>query len=190
MKSKKKNILYISPEDIKRSEIGNTLLKEIFKQIIPSNIEKQIYFSPEDSYTIYDALINYLKEGSMISTDLYEVKVRDEDYPTLLLEKKKYTDLLKHSRRMYNIRHIYYVVITPGGSWSYDLLKLPKLKWITEQHNIKSTDTHYGKTTKEVTYLDKNIGTFIDIKTGDYEKLIESKIESKVVKKQIGFEII
>jgi hypothetical protein len=78
-----------------------------------------------------------------------ELKCRNEHYPTLLIEKKKYNNLIKNPKCRY-------IVSTPLGIFSFNLKKLPEPNW--EKKWMPDT-YHFDKPEyilKEVGYLHIN----------------------------------
>lgn len=158
-----------------KSKIERIALLEIFKYMYL--LDKYDYKTGlTEHWEIYDGYgMRFDKEtGSQIDSQLFEVKCRDQHYPDLLLEKKKF-EALKDKGFLLDSK-IYYCCVTPSGTFIYDLLKIEKelgqFKYVKEEHWKSTSDKSRGKVMKFVTYIPTSKAKFINIKTGDLKSLL------------------
>ena len=177
-----------SYQDKSRKE--RILLDELFKFIyINEEYEIKYYHTPIEGYDIYDSIVTrFNKDTSYLKdTHIYEVKIRDTNYPDILLEKKKYLSLMKEAIKYKNGEPVcvLYVSCHPTGTYVFNLSKLNNIKWRKEYHNISTTEKSKGKELKEVTYLPVLDAKFFpDIKTLYIERLDREKNIDVVLKDQ------
>lgn len=177
---------------INKSILERICLKNIFQRL-STDYDWQYHFTDEQGYDLYDSLLVKFKKdtGTILNTYFVEMKVRDTHYPTLLLEKKKYQDLLdlvkKYDERNYLDKpsEVIYISTTPQGSYWFNLSKVneSELNWIQEMHWISTTDKSKGKTLKWVTYLSTDLAKFLPIKSTD-KKSSNNKEVNKIIIEQ------
>lgn len=155
-------------------------LKNILQKL-PTEYDYKSYFTPEESYDLYDGVLMKFKKNTseLLGRYFIEVKVRDTHYDTLLLEKKKYEDLIKEVDRKDKITNkecftdikskIVYVSVTPNGTYWFNLsdMEADKFEWLNEYHWASTTDKSKGRINKVVTYLDINKAKLINVKSTD-----------------------
>lgn len=170
-----------------KAEKERRMLDMLFKVIYKSQDYTYQHSPSEEKYTFDSSVIRF-ENNKLLDTHIYEAKIRDVSYDTILLERKKLIAIRKCSKSFQNGPEPvlqYYVSTHPDGTWVFDLSKVGKRKWDLEYHNISTTQNVFGKGLKEITYLNKEDGVFYDIKTSD---LKEVKIEPiKEVQKIKGF---
>lgn len=164
------------------------LLDELFKIIY--NDKYDIKYDHTDPYgqDVYDSAVMRFDKNTtyIVDTHIFEAKVRDEDYDDILLEKKKYNDLKRISKRYNNTESkIFYVSCHPSGTYIFNLSTLKDIKWVERSLNKSTTELWKGKIDKQVTFLSKEIAKKIDIKNIDIdriekEKEVHNKIENTI----------
>jgi len=161
---------------IKKSILERICLKNIFQKL-SNNYDWKFYFTSEEGYDLYDALlIKFEKNGTkMLNQYFIEIKVRDKHYDTLMLERTKYNHLKdlvkKYDKRNYSDipSEIIYINTTPNGSYWFNLSKInmEEQEWIQESHWSSTTDKSKGKELKWLTYLPLHLGKIIPVKSTD-----------------------
>lgn len=144
-------------------------LGQIFPKIIGEK-EHFLSYTPPYSYTKYDALLQFLNNGSLKHTYIIEAKIREKHYPELMLENKKYNDLQNSILHEGNTT-LMYIVFTPEGTYIYNLSKitLPKITLI--ECPVK-TLAECGSKMKQVYLLPLDLAKKIDFiyTESDYKK--------------------
>jgi hypothetical protein len=164
-----------------KSRKERILLDELFHIIYKKDF--QYYHTDPYGYDEYDSVtMNFCDNSHIIkSTHIFEAKIRDTSYPTILLEKKKLQNLHKVAKRYSDSPvDIYYVSCHPDGSYVFKLGLVTSYQWNKEYHNISSTENK-GTILKEVTYLDIKDAKKIDIKSWDIDRLDRVKESSKQI---------
>ena len=161
----------------------------LYKQlnIIEDNdTDVYIIISPPGSKDIYDALINVYKYGQKYRSFIIEVKVRNKEYNSLLLEKKKYDSLLKKQieQRSFGFldTKILYLNFTPKATYLFKISKHADYEWIKGEDNKYSVMKERGKVIKSKTYLETTAGDKLEY-VYNYvlgeNKLVERKLENQ-----------
>jgi hypothetical protein len=109
--------------------------------------------SAEKSNSFYDAI-------SFQVNAIVELKCRRSHYDNLMLEKIRYERLLTIATR--EDMGCLYIVSSPKGVWSFDLIGIPEPTWKTKSLPSKTAWTKNRKMIdKEVGYLSVDDGTNI-----------------------------
>jgi len=183
----------LQQEFLEKSIKERICLKNIFRKL-PTEYDYKSYFTPEESYELYDGVLMKFKKDSAELLDRYivEAKIRDKHYDTLMLEKKKFDDLTQKVKKMDNLTNkecftdikskIIYVSVTPNGSYWFNISNLDpdKIEWVNEYHWASTTDKSKGKVNKIVTYLDIRDSKIIPIKSTDY--YVNDKVQLDKIK--------
>ena len=149
--------------------VKSTIERKALDLIIPILYKDQIItdtkYTDPSGYDSYEAIIT-TKHDYMTYTDIIEVKVRDTHYQQLLFEKDKYDFLVEETLRELH-RKIYYINVTPEGTWVFNLKELIDIPWCI-QELVKSTcDKGRGKKRKAVSFLNIDDGIKIDVRKDD-----------------------
>ncbi len=81
------------------------------------------------------------KDGYSPKLDLsIELKCRSRHFDTILMEKKKYDDLIRFSKARY-------IVSTPEGIYSWNVKKLKNIQW--EQKDLPTTTMYFRAVDRE-----------------------------------------
>ncbi len=148
---------------IHTAELERQAMDEFLNLFLP-NTDKHYhkrYFTMNEGNSGYDCLVNRINNNTkkQVKRMIFEVKVRNRHYPTLILEKVKFDKL---SRLVTDpITGIYYVNFTPYMTVVFDLLKLKnegKIEFKEESHNIQTVDKSLGKTIKQIAHLNVSDG--------------------------------
>lgn len=165
-----------------KSRKERILLEELFNKIYKEDFK--YYHTPIDGMDTYDSVVTRFEKDSFLlkDTHIYEVKIREAVYTSILLERKKFQSLIKVSKKWSNGNpvSIYYVSCHPNGTFVFRLDPLHKYEWIKEVHNVSSTEDK-GTVFKEITYLDISNAKYIDIRSYDIEKIDIKKEKNKQV---------
>lgn len=165
-------------DSINASILERIYLKKIYHQF-PREFDWKLQMTDEYGYDIYDGEILKFKKnsGQLISRIFVEIKVRDRFYPELMLERKKYNDLLSLVRKRdektlndsgYKIESkIGYVSVTPEGTFWFNLSNIKEFNWESKLCPVSTTDRSLGKTMKEVVMLDTQKARKFEFKTGE-----------------------
>ena len=163
------------------------ILKEVIKLLYNKDTHDiQYYFTDIESKDFYDGYVMIFAKGtgSIIKRHLIEIKVRDTHYDTLLLEKKKLTNLKKKADE--SGASVIYISCTPEGSFVYNLTRLENkigFEWLKEEHNKTTTDKSLGKETKTIAYLPTKYAKYIEVRQTDLEVLKRLKnVEETIIK--------
>lgn len=165
---------------VEKSIKERIMLKNIFQKLT-TEFDWKYYFTPEEGYDLYDAVLMKFEKGTgnILNRYFVESKIRDTHYPTLLLEYKKMSDLKAEVKRLDNKTNkecftnikssIVYLTVTPDGSYWFNLdkLEVDMIDWQEEMHWASTTDKGKGKILKKVTYLDINTAKYINVKPQD-----------------------
>jgi hypothetical protein len=122
------------------------LIQQVFSKVKGTQIDYII--TPPNSKTVYDAILTI--DGKSY---LYEAKCRSTHYDTLMLEQKKYNNLMDlYKKDRYD--GVFYLCSTPNGIYQINISKLNNINWIEEEHWKTNVDRSQGKIKKTLTYLD------------------------------------
>lgn len=177
---------------IERSRKERICLKNIFSKF-SNEYDFKWYFTDEESKEKYDCLLIKYKKLTATILGIYfiEIKVRDEHYPNLMLERIKYNNLKdlvnKYDKRMYNDKpsEIVYVSTTPEGSYWWNLSKydMNKVEWVYEEHWVSTMNKSLGKEMKWLTYLPITDAKFIPVKSTD-QVIYDTKVVERILTHQ------
>lgn len=123
------------------------------------NCQHTRYFPTNNATSGYDCIVDRWIHGQFSKRFIFEIKIRNKYYPTLLLEKHKLDKFLKFEKDP--IVGIYYINFTPTCTVVFDLLKLHsegKITFKQEAHNIQTANKDLGKVIKDVAFLDVTHG--------------------------------
>jgi len=151
-------------------------LKEIYSQL-PTKNRYEWCHSPAEGNDKWDSILFcFNSENKLTHRFIIECKVRNNYYPTLLLEKIKYNDLKKEAKKRdlktkkecyIDIKTtIVYINVTPKGSYWFSL-KSDKINWVQELHWKKTNEKSLGKILKDVVYLDTSTARSFSLTTQD-----------------------
>ena len=123
------------------------------------------YFPENNVVSGYDCIVDSFNKDTnqKVKRYIFEIKIRNKHYPTLLFEKAKLDKYLKFEKNP--AVGIYYINFTPACTVVFDLLNLNeqgKITFTQEPHNIQTADKSLGKVLKEVAFLDVNLGKTFD----------------------------
>ena len=168
---------------------GRMLLRELFNRFYSDKYDIQPYYTEIDLCKCYDAVVTRFNKDTtwLHDTHLYEVKLRDIDYDTILLEKDKYDALIEERKFNYDGDvKLYYVSCHPSATYVFDLDNV-ELKWISEHHNISSVEKENGTRLKKICYLQKERGKKINIRLDQielFDALNKEDINRTIVKQK------
>lgn len=177
---------------IQKSITERIFLRKVYEEIIKSkNFDFKIYMTDEAGSDKYDArLIKFEKNTCNIIQNYYiEIKVREDDWGDLMLEKIKWNNLKSLVKKMdfktnrdcfLNIKSdIIYISVTPNGTWVWNLSKIisDKTEWIIKNCPVSTVDPSRGRIDKEVFMLDKSKAKFFNIKTSDENNVDQIQIQ-------------
>lgn len=119
--------------------------------------KENILFTNVDGFDYYDAKV-YFNNVKYI----YEIKVRNVDYKTCMLEQKKMDHLLELQDK--KGCELYYISAHPSFFAVFNLnnYKRDEIKWVQEYHWKSSTERWKGKELKWVTYLPTKEATILN----------------------------
>ena len=106
----------------------------------------------EDRFSFYDC---YSKENRLI----IELKCRREHYDTLMLERYKYSKLIKYSSQA----EIRYISSTPKGIYSFNINELKDINWSSGTMPMTTDFNRSQKIKKEFTMLNVDIAKVLKI---------------------------
>lgn len=141
-------------------------IKHIFEEKLKDGEKLTYYTSPicsKDNFDVY--MIKWNCHGKRISHSIIEIKVRNDHYSTLLLEKQKYNSL--HRLRKKDLENceninIFYICFTPKSTYLFDLTdENQKYNWIKKEFVKSTIDKEKGTKIKEVTFL--NVDDSVDL---------------------------
>ena len=138
---------------IKKSEIERMALSSIIPLLFEGK-EYTYYTTPSDGFDVYDGYVMLFNtSGSIIGRYMVEVKVRDTHYDELMLERKKYNDLVKASSK--TEAGIIYINVTPNGTYCFNINKIidDNTNWVIGNHWKSTTDKSLGKIDKKIVYI-------------------------------------
>lgn len=150
-------------ECTRSSEMEQQALEGFFEL----NLKDATDFFYEKNYSIsdfnsdYDCLVfKKIRFNERTTAKLFfEAKIRNTDYPTLLLEKNKFDKLMAWCKDE-NCK-AYYINFTPKHTVIFNLSFMAKhgiLNWVKDKHNRVTVNKELGKIEKEVAYLDIKFG--------------------------------
>lgn len=183
-------MVYTQAEYIKKSERERIMLNLLFKQIYNKNgIVDNIYHTPVDGKDEYDSVVCRFKNDRIYKNHIWEAKIRNENYPTILFEKNKYKSLKKITKRFDGAPcEIFYVSTHPEATYVFNITQIEEkygLPWITEKHNVSTVELWRGQHDKDIIYLPIEWGKKIDINVNDINRIEKEMIEKKNPKKKI-----
>lgn len=174
-------------------ELARFLIRELRSQFEKDKYTCNLYSTDMSCpYDVEMIVFNRLT-GKKVVTYFIEVKVRNEDYPTIGLEKKKYDGIHKEikaykKRTSNDIKiEILYVSVHPSGTYVFNVDKMDH-NW-TDWNNTKKSTMFNNKNEK----VDKKLGSFLpaekakkfDITTQQLFKMYEDFISPKKEEKKI-----
>ena len=119
-----------------QSRLERILLEELYSRIYTYDIK--YYHSLLEGYDTHDSVVLRFEKDSpkLRDTHIYEAKIRDRNYPSILLEKKKLLGLIRYSKRYKTGPvSIFYVSSHPEATWVFKLSQnLKDYNWIKETH--------------------------------------------------------
>lgn len=181
-------------------------MSQLFKQYLkPIYFEKyytELYFTPTlrdiNKTTLpYDAVILLRDKITMtlIHKFIIEVKCREEDYPTIMLEKKRFNQLNSEYRKALKIKApteeitILYINFMPSGAYIFNLTSDKVISYITTKKNrevatlVSSTFIEDDiKINKDIVYLPKDFAKYYPLTIEKDYSLIYA-IDNKQVEK-------
>lgn len=122
------------------------LIQQVFSKA--KGIQIDYIITPANSKTVYDAILSI--DGKSY---LYEAKCRSKHYDQLMLEQKKYNNLMDLYKKD-NYAGVFYLCSTPLGIYQLNMSKLTNIDWIEEEHWKSNVDRSQGKIKKTLTYVD------------------------------------
>jgi len=149
------------------------LINEVISRLYTCHYKK--YLTDPYGNDVYDGLVIKFEDDTYTpkGTDIYEAKIRDRNYPTVLLERKKFKALFNYAKRYSDYPvNVFYLSCHPEKTYLFHLDKKRKYNWVKEEHNKSTMDMSKGTEIKEVVYLDIEEAAYvIDIRSLDIEKI-------------------
>lgn len=149
---------------------------------------------------VYDAVI-YLRDKittNILYKFIIEVKYRDTEYETLILEKKRYNELFKTLKQAEQCKApseditVLYINFTPSGTYIFNLCSNSNQKFLNDKLNLKTEklvqytfETDKKEINKKLYYLPKHLAKhFKFVIDSDYHLIYNIQNQPKVIEKQ------
>lgn len=186
-------------DDFEKKEwLGRQALKELQK-IYPEYFKWDIHFT-EGKYDDYDAYYFIVDENQNIKKRVWvEIKIRDLEYDSYILEKKKLNQLIKKRDSMFLTKddvEFLYLNYTPSKTIIWNITNIKDEKKADRKMMNKATSiSRDEKSNKEIYYLNQKEGKILNYILNekhllkDYDDYLLNKLK-KEIKKKPGLEDI
>jgi len=177
----------INQEFEKKAFEERLFLKKLLPLIYSNpQLEPLFQFTPYHGKDVYDCcvcLYDFLTKV-LVYRHIIEIKIRDDYYDTLLLEKKKFESLKKIAA--IGGSTIYYISVTKKGTFVFNLTDLePELTFTTMDLPASTVDKSLGKIQKLVCMIPIEKGVKFNVFTSDLEMLRAEESKTNMIEKLI-----
>ena len=145
------------------------------------------YYTHNASSTHFDVLVHIYNNvtGCKISSNIFEVKVRNKHFPDLILEQRKYNSLNKLRKKeleYFKKVNLFYICFTPKSTYLFDLDKV-NLNWEVGYMNASFVIDKTNKVAKDVTYLAINEASDMNYIYVEKEKITQ-QVKDKMLEQK------